>query len=319
MSKPTPPAESPYAPPREVEAAPVPSTPPHPWHGRALIFVSALLWSTSGLFGKATTFNGWPGGLLAFWRSLFACLVIYPLVRKPQWSWWLVPMALCFVLMIWTFLTSMKLGTAAAAIWLQSTAPVWVLLVGVLLMGETFHRRDLLMVIFGLAGVAVILVFELRGSNAASVICGTTSGVLYGAVIICLRKIRHMDAAWLAAVNHTATVVFHLPYLYWFGIQDASFWPQGVQWAYLAAFGALQIGLPYVLFARGLRDVPGHEAGGIGLIEPVLVPIWTWLAWNEKIAPHVIAGAALIFIGLVWRYLGARPPRVLPKAVTEAT
>lgn len=297
----------------------LPAPPPHPWQGRLLIFVSALLWSTSGFFAQAKTFDGWPGGLLAFWRSLFASIVIMPLVRRPQWSWWLLPMVVCFVLMIWTFLTSMKLSTAAVAIWLQSTAPVWVLLVGVLVFGEPYHRRDLVMVFFGLAGVAVILVFELRGSNDLAVICGLASGLLYAAVVICLRQLRHMDAAWLAAVNHLTTAVCLAPYAYWYGISNGAYWPQGVQWIYLAAFGALQIGIPYVLFARGLRDVPGHEAGGIGLIEPVLVPIWTWLAWDEQITPHVLAGAALIFLGLAWRYLGSRPAVVTPPQIEKAT
>lgn len=292
---------SPYAPP-----------PPTAWRGRMLVFTSALLWSTSGFFGKATTFDGWPGGLLAFWRAIFASAVILPLVRRPAWSWWLVPMVLCFVLMMWTYLTSMREGLAATAIWLQSTAPVWVLIVGVLFFGEQFHRRDAILVFFGLAGVGVILWFELAGvastpQSRNAVLLGFLSGLFYAAVVICLRHLRHMDAAWLAGINHGTSVLFLTPYLYFYGEE---FWPHGVQWVYLAAFGALQIGLPYVMFARGLRDISGHEAGGIGLIEPVLVPIWTWLAWGEQITPHVLAGAALIFVGLAWRYLGTRAVEV---------
>ncbi len=283
-----------------------------PWRGRMLVLASALLWSTSGFFGKSTHFDGWPGGLLAFWRAIFASAVIIPLVRKPAWSWWLVPMVICFVLMIWTYLTAMVNGLAATAIWLQSIAPVWVLVVGVLFCGEVFHRRDAILVFFGLAGVCVIVFFELAGADSTpqtrfAVACALASSGCYAAVVICLRRLRHMDSAWLAAVNHGTSVLFLLPYLYFYG---AALWPQGIQWLYLAAFGALQIGLPYLMFARSLRDISGHEAGGIGLIEPVLVPVWAWLARGEQITPHVLAGAALIFVGLAWRYLGTKEPIV---------
>lgn len=287
-----------------------------PWRGRLLVFASALLWSMSGFFGKANVFDGWPGGLLACWRGVFASLVILPLVRRPAWSWWLVPMAVAFVLMMWTYLTSMREGLAANAIWLQSTAPLWVLIVGVMFFGETFHRRDVILIAFGLAGVGVILWFELAGLESTpksryAVTLGLLSGLCYAAVVICLRHLRHIDSAWLAAVNHVSSTVFLSPYLV---LYSESFWPSGVQWIYLIAFGALQIGLPYVMFARGLRDISGHEAGGIGLIEPVLVPLWAWLARGETVTPHVAAGAALIFVGLAYRYLGARATAVIPHA-----
>jgi drug/metabolite transporter (DMT)-like permease len=83
--------------------------------------------------------------------------------------------------------------------------------------------------------------------------------------------------------------------------------PQGEQWIYLAAFGALQMGIPYVLFSRGLRYMAGHEASGIGLIEPVLVPIWVYLVWGEPVTWPIVIGGALIFTGLVLRYAGSRP------------
>jgi drug/metabolite transporter, DME family len=62
----------------------------------------------------------------------------------------------------------------------------------------------------------------------------------------------------------------------------SSYFPSGIQWLYLAAFGILQMGLPYVLFANGLKRIAGHEAAGIGMIEPILVPIWVYLAWGDE-------------------------------------
>src|SRR3954466_547152 len=100
-------------------------------HARLLVFIAALMWSASGFFVKSPYLADWTGPRVAFWRALFACIALIPFVRNPRWSLWLIPMTLMFVGMNYTYLTAMVKGSAANAIWLQCTAPVWVLLVGV--------------------------------------------------------------------------------------------------------------------------------------------------------------------------------------------
>jgi drug/metabolite transporter (DMT)-like permease len=131
------------------------------------------------------------------------------------------------------------------------------------------------------------------------------SGVFYGGVVLSLRQLRDQDAAFLIAVNHMVATVAFLPFV----AANLQYWPQGKQWLLLAGFGMLQMGLPYVLFARGLKTTPGHEASGIGLLEPVLLPVWIYVAWHNApnyIAPRwwTLVGGSLILIGLAWRYLG---------------
>jgi len=116
-------------PPREKNAAELTKA-------RLLVLAAAVLWSTSGVFVKAPHLKGWSGPALAFWRAAFACVVLWPLVRRPQWSWKLIPATATFAVMNYTYLTAMAKGTAANAIWLQSTAPVWVLLAGVLVFAK---------------------------------------------------------------------------------------------------------------------------------------------------------------------------------------
>ena len=77
-------------------------------------------------------------------------------------------------------------------------------------------------------------------------------------------------------MNHIATAIL----LSW-NVTSTEYWPSGIQWPLLAGFGILQMGVPYVLFARGLRTLPGHQAAAIGLLEPILVPVWVFLAWNQ--------------------------------------
>lgn len=268
---------------------------------RLLVLAAALLWSLSGFFAKAPWFAGWPGPALAFWRAAFACVVLWPLVRRPQWDWRLVPMTLLFATMNYTYLMAMTTGSAANAIWLQMTAPLWVLIAGVCLFGEQSIARDWWMFGSVVAGVGTILFFESRGANLAAVLWGLVSGLTYAGIVLSLRQLRSFDSAWLVALNHGVTAVCLAPFAW----GDAPT-PQGFQWGLLAAFGVFQMGVPYILFARGLRTIPGHEATVLGMVEPLLVPVWVLLAWGESPAWWTIVGGGLILVGLVVRFVEFR-------------
>jgi drug/metabolite transporter, DME family len=277
-----------------------------------MILAAAVLWSTSGFFAKAPFFEGWPGPVLAFWRAAFACLVLVPLVRRPQWSWKLLPMTALFAAMNYTYLTAMVKGSPANAIWLQNTAPVWVLLVGVLAFGERAGWRDVVLVLFSLAGVGVILGYESQGKSLEAVLWGLAAGATYAGIILSLRQLRSFDSTWLATMNHvvTATVLSGYGLQAWTDPSSAAPWPSGIQWPLLAGFGILQMGLPYVLFAQGLKSIPGHEAAGIGLCEPLLVPVWAALAWGIPTDWWTLVGGGLILTGLALRYLPLMRPSV---------
>lgn len=280
------------------EPAATESAAPQVWPARLLVLGAATLWSTSGFFVKAPYFVGWPGPVLAFWRALFASIVLWPLVRRPRWTWHLIPMTLLFAGMNYSYLTAMATGSAANAIWLQCTAPIWVLLAGVFLFHERAIPRDWLMVALSAVGVSVILYYESRGAALEAVGWGLLSGVFYAGVVLSLRYLRAFDAAWLAALNHLVTLLLLSPLAL-----SSSHWPSGKQWLLLAAFGIVQMGFPYILFTRGLRVLPGHEAAGIALIEPLLVPVWVYLAWGDRPAWWTLVGGAFILLGLAVRYI----------------
>jgi DME family drug/metabolite transporter len=248
---------------------------------------------------KAPALDGWSGPTLVFWRAAFACVVLWPLVRRPQWSWKLLPMTATFAAMNYAYLTAMVKGSAANAIWLQFTAPVWVLLAGVFVFGERAVWRDWVLVGFAACGIAVILHYESQGKSLEAVLWGLASGLFYAGVVLSLRQLRFMESAWLVALNHLVTAILLAPVAL-----GGSHFPSGVQWLLLAGLGMVQMGLPYILFARGLRHIPGHEATGIGLVEPLLVPIWAYLSWGEQPAWWTLVGGGLILVGLAIRYSG---------------
>jgi drug/metabolite transporter, DME family len=291
-----------------VFETPLAAAPPPPpvattssWSSRLLVLAASMMWSTSGFFVKAPHFHGWPGPTLAFWRAVFASLILWPLVRRPRWSWKLVPMIMLFIGLNYSYLTALATGTAANAIWLQSLSPVWVLLVGVFVFHEPAVWRDWLLVALAALGVAIILYFESRGESLAAVAWALAASVFFAGVVLSLRQLRDLDPAWLAALNLSSTAIALAP----FALSSGHF-PSGVQWLLLAGLGMFQMGLPYVLFARGLKGITGHEASGILLVEPLLMPLWAWLAWGDQPAWWTLVGGALILAGLVVRYAGAK-------------
>ncbi len=273
--------------------------------GRLCVVAAALMWSSCGLFARAPIFDDWPvtqrGLLFAFWRTAFAALVLLPTVRRPRFRPMLVPLAVCFTLMNVTYLSAMILTTPANAIWLQSAAPWWVFLFSVAVFREPVVRRDLIPLGFGMAGVGTILAFEILAhpdQNLAGIACGVASGVAYGGVVFFMGRLNTENASWLVALNHAIAAAAMFPLVLYFGL-----WPSPNQLFVLAAFGALQMAVPYLLLIRGLRSIRAQEAVSIGLIEPVLMPLWTYLIWGVTAAWWTILGGALILIGLLYRYV----------------
>jgi drug/metabolite transporter (DMT)-like permease len=211
------------------------------------------------------------------------------------------------------FLSAMIFTTAGNTIWLQHTAPVWVLLLSVLVLREKIAPRSLLLIAFGMSGVAVILAGELStaatvtgGRQGLGVLLALASGLTYALVVLFLRALRSEDSAWLIVVNLLVTAAILAPLVVFLAIsRDVR--PTWTQLAVLACFGLFQLGLPYVLFARGLRVTTSGEAAGMVLIEPLLTPLWVFLVWGEASRWWTIVGGALILTGLTINLL--RAPR----------
>ena len=151
---------------------------------------------------------------------------------------------------------------------------------------------------------------EIGGQSTWGVVFGMLGGLTYAWVVLLLRLLREEDGAWMVMLNNAVTAIVFFPWVLRQGV-----WPDAQQTAYLAAFGALQMGIPYLMFARGVRHVAGHEAAGIVLLEPILVPVWVFIAWRhapDYDAPQwwTIVGGGMILTGLLLRYLPVR--RSLP-------
>jgi len=271
---------------------------------RLQIAVAALLFSTGGAAIKATQFGGWQ---VASFRSGIAAvtlLLVLPGVRRGM-TLRAATVGLAYAATLVTFVLANKLTTSANAIYLQSTAPLYLLLLGPLLLKERITRRDL-PILFAVGG-GLILVF--MGSDAPSStatdpdrgnVIAVISGLSYAVMLCGLRWLgRDGDArgegiaavvlgnvfACLAALPMALPVGAH-------GIGD---------WGAVLYLGVFQIGLAYVLVTRGLRRVSALECSLILLIETACNPVWSWLLLSEVPSMLALAGGALIAVATIFQ------------------
>jgi drug/metabolite transporter (DMT)-like permease len=276
--------------------------------GRLCVVMAALLWSTSGALTKLLTQNTGAGlneppihALhIAFFRAFFAGLVLLPFVRGRDVTFRLATAAtvVCFALMNTLFVWAMAEGKAANAILLQYTAPMWMYLASVWWLGEAADHRGAVSLVIGLCGIAAIIWGGWTGGELKVVAIALGSGVTFAGVLIGLRVQRGVSPAWLTVVNHLGGALLLLPWLVTLPL------PRVPQLAVLFCFGALQMGLPYWLVARGLRTVSPQEAGTLTLLEPLLNPLWAYLVspGTEGLSGYTIAGGACILGALLYRY-----------------
>jgi drug/metabolite transporter (DMT)-like permease len=177
-----------------------------------------------------------------------------------------------------------KLTTSANAIFIQDTAPLWVVLLSPLLLHERPTRGELLSIpVYGL-GLALFFLDELSPGQLAGNFVALASGVCFALCIVTLRRIGDAAVAAIAWGNVLAALVA-LP------MWTTGPAPEARDLAILLYLGVFQLGAAYALFARGVQHTPAVEASLLVLLEPVLNPIWAFFLAGERPGPWAIAGA----------------------------
>lgn len=260
---------------------------------RLQILAAAALWSTAGAAIKLTGLNAWQ---IAGGRSLVAAVAVAAMVPasrvRPRPLLLLVALANAATVIL--FVLATKLTTAANAIFLQETAPLWVLLLAPFLLGERPSRGELLSIPVYAAGLALFFVDDLTAGQTAGKLCALGSGFAFGVTIVGLRHLREEGPGALLWGSVIAAVLT-LP------LFPSGPAPTGADLALLMFLGVFQLALAYVAFARGLRGVTAVEASLLMLLEPILNPLWTWLAVGERPGPWALGGGAIVLAATAWR------------------
>jgi drug/metabolite transporter (DMT)-like permease len=273
-----------------------PASSVHVTRGRLLVLSAALLWSLAGVFIK---FLDLPPLTIVFYRSLFAALIFTPFLRRSDWQLNapIVVSALTYTAAISAFVAANKLTTAANAIVLQYTAPVFVFLFSRLVLGENISRLNGLALALSMIGVAMISLDSAGEPEVAGVLLAIVSGVLFAAYMINLRRTHAVSPVYLTWINNVACVLM----LLW--IVKSQLALSLAEIMILAVMGAVQLGMPYFLFSKGLQTISLQEASLIALVEQVLNPLWVALVVGEIPSAATIAGGGMILVGLGARYI----------------
>jgi len=280
-------------------------------HGRWLIFSAAFLWSLAGVFIK---FLDVPPLTIVFYRSLFAGLVFTPFLRRNGWpiSAPILVSALTYTAAISSFVAANKLTTAANAIVLQYTAPIFVFLFSGLVLKEKIAKLNGFALAVSMIGVGIISLDSAGQPEMAGVLLALLSGLLFAAYMINLRRTSEINPVYLTWINNMVCALLLL------FVVKSQLWLTSTQLWILIVMGAVQLGMPYFLFSKGLHTVSLQEASLIALIEPVLNPLWVALVVGEIPSRATVTGGAMILLGLGVRYVwpllrrSAAPVRLAP-------
>lgn len=267
-----------------------------PGMARLQVLAAALLFSTGGAAIKLCSLSGWQVAAL---RSACAALVLPLLLAPARRGWgrprvWLVGAAYATTLVL--FVTSTKLTTAANAIFLQSTAPLWILLLGPWLLRERFRSRDLGFLALAAAGMVALFAGSAPPSATApdpalGNLLAAAAGVSWAFTVMGLRWLERdggQGGLAAAAVGNVLACVVALPWA--LPVIGAT----STDWLALIFLGVVQIGIAYAFLTAGLGRVPALEASLLLLLEPALNPVWTWLVHGENPGVWSIAGGALV-------------------------
>jgi drug/metabolite transporter, DME family len=291
---------------------------------RLQILGAALLFSTGGAAIKATALTSWQVAGLRSGVAAIAVLVLAAGARRG-WGWKLVPLGAAYAATLVLFVAANKLTTSANAIFLQSTAPLYVLLLGPLVLREPLRARDLGFMVPIVAGLALFFVGAERPVDtapdpAAGNLLATLSGVCWAVTVTGMRWLGRTEkgqggsALPMVVAGNLIAFAACLPQA--LPVQGAG----PADWTVIAYLGVFQIGVAYILLTSGLQHVGALEASTLLMLEPALNPVWAWLVHGETPSAWAIAGGVLIVgatAAKTWwderrPYPGALPPALDP-------
>ena len=262
-----------------------------------LLILCAILWSTSGVFVKALDWG--PVAILAG-RGIFTSIVFLLYMRRlpKKVTLWTLLAAGGSIATQFLFITSTKLTTAANSIFLQYTAPIYVIPLGYWLLREKPSRTD--WTAMGLIFLGMILFFgdQLSPDGFYGNILAVLSGVTSAIMMVSFRAQKDATPEDSILIASLIIAVFGFPFI----LKE----PQTViNWLSIAYLGVFQIGLAFILFTKGIKHIPALEANLIGTLEPVFNPVWVYLFLDEAMGRYALFGGLVVLTGVIVSAVGS--------------
>lgn len=267
--------------------------------GVLMVAAAAICWSSGGAIARMIETDPWT---TVFWRSAFGALALIAFIawrdrgqtlalfRNMGWPG--IAVAACFATASTCFVYALTLTTVANILIIQSTAPFIAAVLARFLLNERVRLQGWITILVALAGVTIMVSDSVeRGSFTGDILAGIIALSFSTAVVIVRRhsEVRMTPATCLAAVF---AGIVALPLA-------APLSPSAEDMAYLALFGAGQLGIGMVLFMTGARLIPAAEAALLSVLETILGPIWVWLFFAENPGERAIIGGLIVLVALI--------------------
>ena len=258
-----------------------------------LLLAAAVLWSLGGVLIKCVD---WTPIAIAGARSLIALLIIGLVMpgvfrRISRQS---VPGAIAYSATVILFVVATKLTTAANAIFLQYTAPIYIAMIGPWFLHESTKWQDWLLILFALTGVAIFFLDHLSLEGLSGVIAALGSGLAFAWLTVLMRHQRAGSPEAVVFLGNAVTVLFALPWM--FPVMKIQ---QNAPW--LLLLGTVQLAVPYLLYSLAIRHVRALDASIISIIEPILNPIWVMLVTSERPSFWSMVGGSIVLAASLTR------------------
>jgi drug/metabolite transporter, DME family len=271
------------------------------------VALAALLWSSSGLFIKVLALGALQ---ISFVRSLVAALTIAAIVKAlggrpfPRPTLLSLGCSLAYAGVMIFFVAATKLTTAANAIFLQFSAPIYLVFLEPWITGRTLHGRDLAAVGLCVSAMSLFFVGRLSAGTLSGNLLGVAAGLCLATFSLTLKLQRErqpgQDPIGAIILGNLLVAALCAPQ----ALRDPA--PTLVQMGALLYLGIFQLGLAYFLFNAGMRHLSATAAVVTATLEAVLNPVWVFLGVGERPSAWALAGGIVILVTIVWYSLQPR-------------
>ena len=262
---------------------------------KAILFliITATLWSLGGLLIKSVNSNPLA---IAGTRSGISAILILIATGKPKlnWSFAQIGAALSYTATVLLFVAANKNTTAANAILIQYTAPIYVALLSAWLLKERVKLLDWLTIAVALGGMLLFFVDDINLDGILGNVFAALSGVAFGLFAVFMRMQKDGSPVSSVLLGNIITAVIGIPFVF----RDM---PDQRGWLCLVILGVVQLGLPYILYSKAIKHVTALEASLIPIIEPILNPIWVFMILGEKPGSWALIGGLVVIAAITGR------------------
>ena len=266
---------------------------------KAILFLilAALLWSTAGVFVKALDWQ--PLSLLAG-RGIFTSILFLLYMRRlpKNVTHWTLLAAGGSIATQFLFVTSTKLTTAANSIFLQYTAPIYVVLLAYWLLREKPSRTDWIAMVTIFLGLILFFGDQLSPDGFYGNILAVLSGVTSAIMMVSFRAQKDATPEDSILIASLAIAIFGFPSI----LKETQ---TITNWLSIAYLGIFQIGLAFIFFTKGIKHIPALEANLIGTLEPILNPVWVFLFLGERMGRSALLGGLVVLAGVIVSAVGS--------------